>query len=468
MQQNSKIPSWLVPASFLFYLILNVISWRFPFFWDTLLTSTICSGFYENGFSGGIPPTAIDAGHPPLFYGYILLWWKVLGKNLMVSHLAMLPFLWIMVYQFINLADRLLMSSWQIIAVTILFVLETTIIAQSTMVSYDIVILCFYLFGLRYVLDNKNWQVLFAGLVLSLISLRGVVAFGALFVTELVLFKKDRKIKNIIPKYLPALIIFGFWNLWHFKQSGWMLFATSDHWAGQRGLATINGMIKNVAVIIRNLLEPGRILLYFLIFTGLISKWKKVDSSRLKIILTILFVPSVIFSLFFIPFNNPIGHRYLMIVFALSIFLFALLASEMKFKNLSLGLVALAFVSGHFWYQFYPSSISKGWDSSLEHLPYFEARNNMWEYIDANSVSLEDIHADFPLDVSMHQSNLGADVRKPQKINDTSPKYLLVSNINNDFETTTLDSIKLNYTLLKKVKSRNIEIELYQNLLNID
>ncbi|MEZ5009158.1 MAG: hypothetical protein R2753_13490 [Chitinophagales bacterium] len=458
----SKIPDWLVPACFAFYLILNIVSWQFPFFWDSLLTSTICTWFFDNGWLNGIPPEQIDAGHPPLFYGYIFTWWKFLGRNLSTSHLAMLPFLWVMIYQFIQICDRLLKNTNQVIAAAILFCLETTIIAQSTMVSYDIVILAFYLFGLRYLLDNKNIPVAIAGIVLALISLRGAFAFGALFFTELLLFfNKDRRFKSILLKYFPAFLIFVVWNIYHYKISGWMLFTPSEQWADQRGLAGIKGSFKNVLVIIRNLLEPGRVLLYFIIFVGLILKWRFLKDKHLKTILVITIVPLLIFSALFVPFNNPIGHRYLMIIFALSILLFISLIEQFKFKTIWIVGTALMLISGHFWYSYYPANLSKGWDASLEHIAYFKARKKMWNYCDEHNIPISETSAKFPLDVSMNQSNLNNDERRPNKFSGNN-KYVFVSPLNNNYETSELDTIQANYDLLKEVKNREIDIELWR------
>lgn len=460
INEKDKIPAWLIPVCFAFYLVLNIISWQFPFFWDTLLTSTICSWFFNNHWHFGIPPENIDAGHPPLFYAYIFNCWKLLGRNLQSSHLAMLPFLWVMIYQFIQICDRLLSKSWQITGAAILFCLETTIIAQSTMVSYDIAILAFYLFGLRNVMDNKHWPVVMAGIVLSLISLRGVFAFGALFITEYLLYHNSRNFKHITLKYIPAVLVFILWNVWHYKISGWFLFTPSDQWADQRGWAGISGSIRNVIIIIRNLLEPGRLLLFSVIFIGLFNrKWLK--DHQMKKILIISVVPLVIFSLLFIPFNNPIGHRYLMIVFALSIIM--LMAIIAPFKNHTIWIVgiALTMVSGHFWYRFYPNSVSKGWDASLAHIPYFMARKQMWQYCDDNNISIADLSAKFPVNVSFDQSNLNDDKRRPQEFKGHH-QYVLTSTVNNNFEAEELDSIFSHYDWIKTIQEGGIEMNLYE------
>ncbi len=460
--KETNIPGWLIPFGFSFYLVLNIISWRFPFFWDTLLTSTITNWFYENGWHGGIPTNDIDAGHPTLFYSYLLGWWKLFGTNLTVSHLAMLPFLWVMVYQFIQLGSKVLHTEKALIVATILFCLETTIIAQSTMVSYDILILCFYIFGLRYIIEGKKLPVLIVGIILSLISIRGVVAFGALFLTEWILFSKQRPFFTIIQKYIPAAMVFCLWNWWHLHQSGWMLFATSEQWADQRGFTTLNGMIGNVIAIIRVHLEPGRLLLYGFLFIGLIQVIRIKKMTAIKHLLVITLIPLILFVLFMVPFNNPIGHRYFMITFALSLLLFAAISSLMNNQKIWAGLTALCLISGHFWYSFYPSSVSLGWDSSLAHTQYFKVRSEMWHYLDEAGIPIEATSTHFPLDASMHQSRLNGDKRRPQEFELKESKYVLLSNICNDFEMNDYIELNEDCELLKHVSGPNTFIKLFE------
>ncbi|HRB92404.1 MAG TPA: hypothetical protein PLT17_03280, partial [Chitinophagales bacterium] len=73
-------------VAFFIAIFINVFSWHLPFFWDTILTSTITQYFYENGFQNFIPPAQWDAGHPTLFYVYITMFYKIFGRDLIVAH----------------------------------------------------------------------------------------------------------------------------------------------------------------------------------------------------------------------------------------------------------------------------------------------------------------------------------------------------------------------------------------------
>ena len=81
---------------------------RNPFFWDTIqYASKQGNYFYATNFQSIIVPGNIDSGHIPSLGIYLALVWKVFGKSLIVSHLAMLPFVWGIVYQSIKLSKQL-------------------------------------------------------------------------------------------------------------------------------------------------------------------------------------------------------------------------------------------------------------------------------------------------------------------------------------------------------------------------
>ena len=456
----SEIPVWLLPACFVFYLIVNMISWDFPFFWDSLLTSTVTTWFYENGWHGGIPPSQIDAGHPPLFYGYLLGWWKLMGRSLLFSHLAMLPFLWITIYQFVQISRRLFSRSHVIIVGAGLFCIETTILAQSTMISYDTALLCFYLIGLRYIIDRRRIPVGLAAAILCMISLRGVVAAFALMATEFLLMRPPKRTFLVIVKYLPAFVLFALWNLWHARVSGWILTTPSDSWSQHRGWVSAAGLAKNAMSIVRVHLEPGRLLLYALTAIGLLRYFLLPGKIDLKPILTIVLVPFLAFSLFFLPFTNPISHRYFMIVFALSIWLFMAIIQHWKRRKLACIATALFLISGHFW--IYPHPISMGWEASLSHVPYFKAQKKMNDFLEANLIESSQIAAHFPSDVSHQQSHLSGKHDRPVEIewmNGTD--YVLHSNISNDFTNDELKLTKDRCRIVHKVRNKWVCVSLY-------
>jgi len=388
------------------------------------------------------------------------MWWKITGATTITSHLAMLPFLWIMYYQFVQLAWRLLGSSNAIAWSAILFCLETSILAQSTMVSYDIILLCFYLFGLRYIIDRKPGPVVLATIILSMISIRGVFAIAALLISELLFISKADRKPSVLIKYLPAFAMLGAWSLWHYAQTGWMLFTPSDQWSAQRGIAGFGTMIHNIAAIVRVHLEPGRALMYLFIAAGLLEYiWKRKNPGLRNVLISVT-VPLVIFSLAFVPFSNPIGHRYYMIVFAMSILLLVSISEGWSMRRPVLWLTAATLISGHFW--IWPDNISKGWDSNLGHIPYFGAKAEMDVYLEDQGIGLSEIAAHFPLDVSKQQSHLSGTTERPEEYEDSDTLHLVLqSNINNDYSENDLRMLNETCLLKHEVRNKWVYVRLY-------
>src|SRR6056297_623499 len=85
-------------------LVLSVI-WAFLhcdkyFFWDNIVQLSVPANWYfENGISKFFLPDEITTGHPKFAGLYLSLIWKIFGKNIAVSHWALSPFVYGLVYQ---------------------------------------------------------------------------------------------------------------------------------------------------------------------------------------------------------------------------------------------------------------------------------------------------------------------------------------------------------------------------------
>jgi hypothetical protein len=164
-------------------VLINIFSWHLPFFWDTILTSTITQYFFEHGFQNLMVPAEFDAGHPPLFYVYVSCIYLILGKNLMAAHLSMLPFTILGIISFIQLLHYFSFSKKQQFIGVILFFSIPAVITQQTLVSYDAVLLSLYLAALVSYLNNK--KILFSFILIGIvgITLRGLFCLAALSAT---------------------------------------------------------------------------------------------------------------------------------------------------------------------------------------------------------------------------------------------------------------------------------------------
>jgi hypothetical protein len=178
-----------------FFALVIAATWSVRdnfFFWDTMqLASQHAHFFYENNnFSTFLLPDEMDSGHPPTFGFYLALMWKMFGKSLTVSHLAMLPFLLGIVWQAWKLGEKTVGEGWTLWFMLLLIV-SPVVAGQAVLVSPDIVLLFFFLMALNAIFNfddfndfkfQFNTQLAIAILGLSAISLRGMMVVFALFI----------------------------------------------------------------------------------------------------------------------------------------------------------------------------------------------------------------------------------------------------------------------------------------------
>jgi len=444
-------------VAFFIAIFINVFSWHLPFFWDTILTSTITQYFYENGFQNFIPPAQWDAGHPTLFYVYITMFYKIFGRDLIVAHFAMLPFLFLLSYSFILLMRQFSFSlEQQLFGIILLFSIPA-VLTQSTLISYDIVLLSLYLSALVAYFKNKKFYFMFILIGMMSITLRGV--FGAFALSITIYFLEDRKIKNWFNWnlfLLPGFILFIAWSFFHFKNTGWYFSTNSTAWANQRGIVDVNGFIKNILSIVRCYIDMGIIVLSVCFFWSFL-KFK--ISNKLFII---SFVPLIFFSISFLPFTNPINHRYFLIVYVLMLLPILLLLKEIKFVYKKI--IVFLLVLGHF--QIYPIPISNAWDCTLTYISYAKCMDDFYlhnsKYLKINSNKIGSV---FPMVTSLKQTHLLEDTTRLVSVHaqsiDLIP-YVLFSNIGNDFSDEQIQQLK-NWNVVSQYNSYPIELILYQN-----
>ena len=95
-------------GAIVFFILLTACCNAIPFFWDGTFFSALSLHFYHNGFNGLIAPQPLDTGGFPLFSIYLTCIWKIFGKTISVSHLAMLPLLIAIVFEYYKLARHYL------------------------------------------------------------------------------------------------------------------------------------------------------------------------------------------------------------------------------------------------------------------------------------------------------------------------------------------------------------------------
>lgn len=457
---NTKI---LLPF-FILLTLLTFFSYQIPFFWDGTFFSALSVNFYNSGMNGFIAPESFDTGGFPLYSIYLTMTWKCFGKTLFVSHLAMLPFLVGLVYEFFKLGKRYLNDKTIVLAL-VLLMLEPVFITQSMLMGYDIIIAYFFLLSLNALYNNKNILYSIALILLCLISVRGIMLASALFVIDLL---KNKKINfHFIRNYIPAFLVLLLWAIYHKQQTGWYLFSPVREYNAEQ-FSGINMMFRQFAYIVWKNLDMGRVAHWMIVAFFTFYLFKKTKTPLHKEILRNLFVSFFVLSLFMVFIKNPIGHKYFLVVFCMLIIATCYFIQHIEKQNirrLLFTMLAVCLVAGNFI--IYPQRYGNAWDSSLKIIPYFPLEHKMRVYIKTKHIAPETIGTQFPLTNDFHYSTLADNPENPYSDIDTNSinnfSYFLYSNIINSGRMDDIDNIQKNWIVEKEMKSGRIELILYRN-----
>lgn len=429
-------------------LVVNFFSWDKPFFWDSLLTSSITQYYFEHGFGNLILPNDLDAGHPPFFYIYIVVFYKLFGLNLFAAHLSMLLPSLLGLFSLVKILQHLNFS-YKLQAFTILgYFFIPAILTQHTLVSYDLMLSSLYLFGIYCILFERKILLSIIAICICSVAARGLFFMLSLF---FIYYLYNRNLKKSILIFLPALLLFGIWMIYHtlFTQH---FITLENNWSEHRKLVNLRGLTMNLIALARVLFDFGIVLLFIIqIFQFYITK----KISRLQLF---WIIPFIVFAGGFVFLSNPIGHRYFLVVYIF------LLISSIYFLNKQykkwLWILCLLPL-GHF--QIYGNRISNGWDCTLEYLSFISLKNDFDKYIKSANIDNLNLGTVFPMNLSERQYYLSGDSRSMVNIhgkNIDDYSFILYSNIGNDFSNNQLDRMQ-QYQIVKSEKRGRVTMILY-------
>jgi hypothetical protein len=411
----------------------------------------------------------LDSGHIPAFGMYIALVWNLFGKSLAVSHLAMLPFAFGIVWQLNNLCKRFIPEKYVGIALVLLFI-DASLMSQITLVSPDVPLVFFFLVALNSVFNNRKIIIALSVFCLFLTSMRGMMLSVCIVFLDIYVnygFKKDitkEYIKAVLARailYLPALLLFIAFSLYHYHEKGWIGYHKNSPWADCFEAVDFKGFLRNVLFLGWRIIDFGRIGVWF-VFFSLLIKYKTLIFKNPKNHSLYFFF---IIILILLPLNmlwakNLMGPRYLIPIYlSFSLLTASILFSEVvknKFRNLLIVTWLIIAISGNFW--IYPPKISKGWDSTLAHLPYYKLRLSAINYIETNKINFNDVDSFFPNYYTIEDVDLKKDKRSfgNYTIGNKS-NYIFYSNIFN-VDDQVYDYMMKNYTPLKRFENNGVYI----------
>lgn len=463
---------------YLTFLLLVLATAQMPFFWDTIqFASRHTDFFFKNGFRSIILPNEIDSGHIPTLGIYLAAVWKIFGRSLVVSHLAMLPFVMGIVWQSINLSKRLFDKKWYFAALVVILV-DPTLLAQCTLVSPDVILVFFFLLSLNNLQKKERtlFSIALAGLSLS--SMRGMMCAGGLFFAEVIIKYSQgstsftwkhlpRTLFSIIKPYIPVIFIASLFFGWHYYKTGWIGYLQNMRWVVSFESQGFKVALFNTLILGWRLIDFGHLFVWV---AAIFCMWhyfrNRPSLPQNTILLAILFVTQLLsIAHAFILHKNLSCHRYLLpvyITFSLLVLSYLyIVVKSTRTRNFFTFLLIIGLLTGNFW--IYPDRIAKGWDATIAYIPYFPLREKMLEFMDKNNISPEETGTCFPNAGQIDQIDFSGNKRSFAEKDMTSNKYIFYSNIFNDFSDAELKELQEEWGKIEEFRFLPVKVILYKN-----
>ncbi|MEO1438737.1 MAG: hypothetical protein AAFV80_24570, partial [Bacteroidota bacterium] len=246
------------------------------------------------------------------------------------------------------------------------------------------------------------------------------------------------------PKYFLPLLVALLWLYAHFQHLGWLGFNREDMpWRESFIPVDFRGWLRNLGVVAWRFLDFGRFVMWGVLLFFLFGRWRSWWSNQsFTTLIWVVLVQLIVFLPVTTRYVGTMQHRYYLPVLLLSLVLLVFLLQEVwgaatfrKRRNGVLGMVLVAFLTGHFWV--YPDTISQGWDASLAHVPYFYLRKDMLDYLHESGLNPNDIPSGSPNKYRLENTDLQtADWKFPDHTEVEINHYpmVLYSNVSNDFD----------------------------------
>ena len=421
-------------------IVILFVSWFLGyddfFFWDTVqLSSKQAHFFYEQAKFSLLLPEEIDSGHFPFMGMYLSVWWKILGKSLFVSHLAMLPWVIALALAISSIVALYIPRPYRSLSVVIMLA-DPTLLAQISLVSPDVILMAALGVAIISYLKKQPYLLTVSMLILSLISLRGLLLTAALM-TSIILWSKVRKEKEKVSSYiiifLPAVLVNIAFLLYHYMAKDWVGFHADSPWSPSFQMVTIKGFITNTVLFGWRMVDFGRAGIVSCTVVFFLKNPKQHIQKAGWPGLLFLNTFTVLF-LVTTGYQSLTAHRYyLPLYFLLSllfcIFLFYSSVSKTLKATLSC-VVLITLISGHFW--IYPAGVAQGWDSSFAHRPIFGLYLKAEQFLRQKNITKENVGTFFPFTAEDKYIFLRESTASFAYAAETITPYLFLSNVMND------------------------------------
>jgi len=441
------------------------------FFWDTIqLGSKHAHWYYENNFQYLLLPDQIDSGHPPVFGMYLAALWSLFGKSLAVSHFAMLPFIWGIIYGLYRLGKHYGAQkyTWWF---PLIALADPVMAGQLVLISPDLVLVCGFLLAWYAIISDKPVLKAFAAILMAMISTRGMMVVFALFIFES--FRDNRwSLKSLFQRalpYVPSGLLSVAFLAFHYYEKGWIGYHPDSPWAPSFDRVGLPRIGYNFLVLGWRFLDFGRLFVWLSGIGVLLYFWKKgkrIKDKEVRNITLGTLILTLFLSITFLLYQGLQSHRYLLPAFlALNLLVFTLISRSEIGDWAKKGLLAMIFVglaTGNLW--IYPDKVSQDWDCTLAHLPYYELREEVLVYLDEENIALPQVGTAFPDIGLLKYKDLTGRLHGFKEKSLQNDEYILYSNIMNDFTDEEIDALRREWKVVKVWKNRGIRFVLYKRL----
>ena len=117
---------------------------------------------------------------------YIAAAWKLFGKTLMVSHLAILPFVFGTIYHIYRYIHKSGVGKPCLLLICIFVILDPTLVSQLSLVTFDIPQIFFFLWCINSLTEKRKVSLAIAFTLLCMTSLRGTICAGGIIIFSII------------------------------------------------------------------------------------------------------------------------------------------------------------------------------------------------------------------------------------------------------------------------------------------
>ena len=419
------------------------LAWT-PFFWDSVsVLSRPATVLYQNGFSDFHFPESSVSDNLPLSM-LLALWWTVFGRTLFSTHVLFILFGLALIHQVFCLCRDVMGRSRGRDFVFLLVLCDATLLTQLLLPMFDTVMVLCALVCLRGILSGNKVSVVAGAFFLAMLRSRGVMVCAALglFAFLYAICRRGMNGRLAISLlgrelllFLPAVAVAVFLLLVQMRNQEMVFGMGEDSLWRVAGWGKIKSNLISFPLF---LFDLGKGFLWIaLLAVGFWHGWKRVWRILPHPVLGAFLVLFAVFFLMTVPFRNPYGGRYFLLLYVLM----PLLLGKMMFELMPAGRarvlsVCLMLLLGTAQMGWYPTLRVTQWDCSLLHLPYYHLRWQTLDYLKNRQVAPHQVCSFFPADktsdlIDLDKAVEGAWADEPFAAGASGAEFILYSNLSN-------------------------------------